>query len=139
MLSLEIGLNAACRKLGVPINTGKSWARRGGWELPKRTGGRPQRTLDATSLHPVADALVETHKDLEAKTKSALATATAKAAGHAGTLDGEKLWENPGKLRDLGAAAAKLFGWNNGAPGVQFNQLVVSQEQLEQIRALRAS
>ncbi len=65
MLALEIGLNAACRKLGVPINTGKSWARRGGWVLPKRPGGRPQRSLDATSLHPVADALVASHKELE--------------------------------------------------------------------------
>ena len=142
MLALEIGLNAACRKLDVPIPTGKSWARRGGWELPRRPGGRPPRALNASSassLHPIADALVESHKELEAKTKSSLAAATAKAAGHAGTLEGEKLWENPGKLRDLGAAAAKLFGWDNGAPGVQFNQLVVSQEQLEQIRALRAS
>ena len=25
MLALEIGLNAACRKLSVPIPTGKSW------------------------------------------------------------------------------------------------------------------
>src|SRR5436305_14044571 len=80
MLALEIGLNAACRKLGVPINTGKSWARRGGWELPKRPGGRPQRTLEATSLHPVADVLVATHKELENRTKSGLAQATARAA-----------------------------------------------------------
>jgi uncharacterized protein YjcR len=43
MLALEIGLNEACRKLGVPIPTGKSWARRGGWQLPKRPGGRPGR------------------------------------------------------------------------------------------------
>jgi hypothetical protein len=64
MLALEIGLNAACRKLGVPIPTGKSWARRGGWKLPKRSGGRPCRTLpesSASTLHPVADALVSTH------------------------------------------------------------------------------
>ncbi len=31
MLALEIGLNAACRKLDVPVPTGKSWARRGGF------------------------------------------------------------------------------------------------------------
>ena len=89
-------------------------------------------------MHPVADALVETHKELEAKTKSALATATAKAAGHAGTLEGEKLWENPGKLRDLGTAAAKLFGWDNAhQQGNTYNTLVLSAEQLEKIRALR--
>jgi hypothetical protein len=45
MLALEIGLNAACRKLSVPIPTGKSWARRGGWKLPKRPGGRPGRAF----------------------------------------------------------------------------------------------
>jgi hypothetical protein len=49
MLATEIGLNAACRKLDVPIPTGKSWARRGDWQLPKRPGGRPCRTL----THPV--------------------------------------------------------------------------------------
>src|SRR6266481_984084 len=88
MLALEIGLNAACRRLDVPIPTGKSWARRGGWKLPRRPGGRPQRTVEASSLHPIAEALTESHKELEAKTKSGLATAAAKAADHAGALDG---------------------------------------------------
>src|SRR5690349_15015270 len=65
MLAQEIGLNAACRKLGIPISTGKSWARRGNWELPKRKGGRPGRTLAAsgeTSLHPIAEALEKSHQ-----------------------------------------------------------------------------
>ncbi len=31
------------------------------------------------------------------------------------------------------------FGWDSDKPNVQFNQLVVTQEQLEQIRALRDS
>ena len=57
--------------------------------------------------------------------------AAAKAAEQAGTLEGKKLWENPAKLRDLGAAAAKLFGCDAEKPGAQFNQLVISQEQLE--------
>jgi hypothetical protein len=39
------------------------------------------------------------------------------------------------QLRDL--AAARVFGWDNDKPGVQFNQLVVIQQQLEQMRALR--
>jgi hypothetical protein len=56
----------------------------------------------------------------------------------AGTLEGGKLWENPGKLRDLGAAAAKLFGWDSDKPaGNTYNTLVVTTEQLQQIRALR--
>ena len=80
MLAVEIGLNEACRKLDVPIPTGKSWARRGGWQLPKRPGGRPGRTLSASSLHSVAEALVETHKKLETKTKTGLMQTAAKAS-----------------------------------------------------------
>lgn len=140
MLALEIGLNAACRKLAVPIPTGKSWARRGGWQLPKRPGGRPGRALTASSastLHPIADALVETHKDLEAKTKTGLSRAVAKAAEHAGTQPPLAV-SNPSQLRDLVGAAAKLFGWDNAkGPTTNFNTMVISREQLQEIRALR--
>src|SRR2546430_2967177 len=140
MLALEIGLNAACRKLDVPIPTGKSWARRGGWQLPKRPRGRPGRTLSASSLHPVAEALVETHKELEDRTKTGLAQATAKASEHAAEQDGAANLNCAGKLRDLASAAARIFGWDaSGTSAVTLNQVVVSQEQLEQIRALRAS
>ena len=140
MLAVEIGLNAACRKLDVPIPTGKSWARRGGWKLPKRPGGRPGRTLSASSLHPVAEALVETHKELESRTKTGLAQATAKASEHAAEQDGATNLNCSGKLRDLASAAARVFGWDaNGTSAVTLNQVVVSQAQLEQIRALRAS
>ena len=140
MLALEIGLNAACRKLGVPIPTGKSWARRGGWKLPKRLGGRPGRTLSASSLHPVADALVETHKELETKTKTGLMQTTAKAATHAAEKPPLDV-SNTSHLRDLAASAARIFGWDKSdKPGVQLNQqFVISQEQLEQIRQLRAT
>src|SRR5438552_2663052 len=137
MLALEIGLNAACRKLGVPIPTGKSWARRGGWQLPKRPGGRPGRTLSASSLHPIADTLVETHKELETRTKSGLARATTKAAEHAAEQDGATSLSYSGKLRDLAAAAARVFGWDSDKPTVQLNQFCITPEQLEQIRALR--
>jgi hypothetical protein len=30
-----------------------------------------------------------------------------------------------------------VFGWDSVKPAVQFNQLVITQEELEQIRALR--
>src|ERR1700730_13146686 len=80
MLAMEIGLNAACRKLDVPIPTGKSWARRGGWKLPKRPGGRPPRTIEASSVNPVADALAAIHKELEEGTKTALMQTLHKAA-----------------------------------------------------------
>jgi uncharacterized linocin/CFP29 family protein len=44
------------------------------------------------------------------------------------------------RLRDLAASAARIFGWDKtDKPGVQLNQqFVISQEQLEQIRQLRA-
>jgi hypothetical protein len=115
MLAMEIGLNAACRKLGVPIPTGKSWARRGGWQLPKRPGGRPGRTLSASSLHPIADALVETQKELEGRTKTALARVVAASAEQA--ADQPLPVQNVTALRDLVQAGAKLFGWDLVARG----------------------
>jgi hypothetical protein len=137
MLAVEIGLNEACRKLDVPIPTGKSWARRGGWKLPKRPGGRPGRTLSASSLHPVAEALVETHKELETKTKTALMQTTAKAAVTAAQKPALDV-PNTSQLRDLAQSAARIFGWDSNKPGVQLNQqFMISQEQLEQIRQLR--
>jgi hypothetical protein len=138
MLAVEIGLNEACRKLDVPIPTGKSWARRGGWQLPKRPGGRPCRTLSASSLHPVAEALVETHKELETKTKTGLMQTAAKAAASAAQKPPLDV-SNTSHLRDLAASAARIFGWDKSdKPGVQLNQqFVISQEQLEQIRQLR--
>jgi hypothetical protein len=144
MLAVEIGLNEACRKLDVPIPTGKSWARRGGWKLPKRTGGRPGRTLSASSassLHPIADALVATHKELEERTKSGLAQATARAAEAVAKAEKPIDVSNTAHLRDLAASAARIFGWDKAlnGPAVHFNQLCITQEQLEQIRQLRAT
>ena len=139
MLAVEIGLNEACRKLDVPIPTGKSWARRGGWQLPKRPGGRPCRTLSASSLNPIADALVATHKEFETTTKTALMQTTAKAAEHAAQKPPLEV-SNTSQLRDLAQSAARIFGWDSDKPGVQLNQqFVISQEQLEQIRQLRGT
>jgi hypothetical protein len=144
MLAMEIGLNAACRKLGVPIPTGKSWARRGGWKLPKRSGGRPCRTLSASSessLHPIADALVSTHKELDSRTKTALAQATARAAESAAQAAEPLPVSNTAHLRDLAQSAARIFGWDSDKkpPGDTYNTLVITQEQLEQIRQLRGA
>ena len=139
MLALEIGLNAACRKLGVPINTGKSWARRGGWELPKRPGGRPQRNLEATSLHPVADALVASHKELEGATKTGLMITAAKAATKAAQKPPLDV-SSTSQFRDLANSSNRIFGWNTKAsPQAQFNQVVITQEQLREIGMLRES
>ena len=142
MLALETGLNAACRKLSVPIPTGKSWARRGCWQLPKRPGGRPGRTLtasSASSLHPIADALVATYKELEERTKSGLARAAARAAEAAGTATEPLQVSNTAQLRDLAASAARIFGWDkkDSPQGNTYNTLCITAEQLEQIRQLR--
>jgi hypothetical protein len=76
---------------------------------------------------------------LEAKTKTGLMQTAAKAA--------EQAAEKPplevsitSQLRDLAQSATRVFGWdNNNKPGVHLNQqFVISQEQLEQIRQLRA-
>jgi co-chaperonin GroES (HSP10) len=67
-------------------------------------------------LHPIADALVETHKELETKTKSGLATAAAKAADHVQSLDGAITFGQSNKLRDLAASAARIFGWPKRIP-----------------------
>ncbi len=89
-------------------------------------------------MHPIADTLVETHKDLEAKTKTGLATAAAKASDHVRSLDGASTFGQSNKLRDLAASAARIFGWDAKAgPSVTLNQLVVDAETLGRIRALR--
>lgn len=135
MLATEIGLNAACRKLGLPIPTGKSWARRGGWKLQKRPGGRPQRTIQASSLHPIADALVETQKELEGRTKTALARVVAASAEQA--ADQPLPVQSVAALRDLVQAGAKLFGWDLVARGPSVSVigdkvLVVTKRSLQQ-------
>ena len=93
--------------------------------------------MSASSLHPIADALVETHKELETKTKSGLATAAARAADHVQSLDGAITFGQSNKLRDLAASAARIFGWDTQQPQTQINQLCITQERLDKIRALR--
>jgi hypothetical protein len=118
MLAMEIGLNAASRKLGVPIPTGKSWAQRGGWKLPKRNGGGKPLELVASGPHPVADALATSHKELEDGTKTALMQTLHKAAqavARKAPLD----ISNMGQFRDACLSAARMFGWD-GQPSVNY-------------------
>jgi len=63
----------------------------------------------------------------------------AKAAEHAAEKPPLDV-TNTSQLRDLAQSAARVFGWDkNDKPGVQLNQqFCISQEQLEQIRQLRA-
>jgi hypothetical protein len=115
MLATEIGLNAACRKLDVPIPTGKSWARRGGWKLPKRSGGRPQRTIEASSLHPIADALDATHDELADTARTSILQAVTNAAKLVAKKPGLDV-STVAQLRDLASALVRLC--DNGKPAV---------------------
>src|SRR6266480_6495510 len=138
ILAIELGVPEAARRLGLNRNTVHSWARRYNWDLPKRAG-RPG-IVPARDLHTKpGDVLIATHRELEGRTKTGLAQATAKASEHAAKQDGATNLNCSGKLRDLASAAARVFAWDADKPNVQFNQLVVTQEQLEQIRALRDS
>jgi hypothetical protein len=85
------------------------------------------------------DVLLATHRELGERTKSGLAQATARAAEAAAKAEKPIDVSNTSHLRDLAASAARIFGWNKtDKPGVQLNQqIVISAEQLEQIRQLR--
>jgi hypothetical protein len=77
------------------------------------------------------------HKELETKTKTGLMQTAAKAAEHAAEKPPLDV-SNTSQLRDLAQSAARIFGWGEGGMTVNANQaLVVTQEQLEQIRQLR--
>jgi hypothetical protein len=122
MLSMEIGLNAACRKLGVPIPTGKSWARRGKWKLPKRKGGRPGRTLpssNASSLHPIADALDATSKKRELATRSQLEQAAQNWALAAAQAQPQV--PTATAFAAVMTGIAKLFGWDRPGQTLTIN------------------
>jgi hypothetical protein len=69
-----------------------------------------------------------------------LARATARAAEAAAKAEKPLEVSNPAQLRDLATSASKVFGWGRkGGPHTQYNQLVISAEQLEPIRQLRDS
>src|SRR5439155_5800605 len=80
------------------------------------------------------------HKRLEGQTKTALMQTAAKSAVSAAQKPALDV-SNTAQLRDLAASAARLFGWDKrDQPGVQLNQqIIISQEQLEQIRQLRGT
>lgn len=148
MLAVEIGLNGAARKLGIPIPTVKSWARRGKWNVPKRKAGGPPRALPASiasNPHPVAAALSASHEELEDATRTGLMHALAKAAQQVGANDALRV-DNAAQLQSLCLAAAKLFGWRGDA-SVQVNvdnrQVIITEakraELQEKLKRLQES
>jgi hypothetical protein len=141
VLAIELGAREAARRLGLNPNTVLSWAKRDNWKLPSRKGGATKASANAITLRSKpGDVLLQTHKELEERTKSGLAQATARAAEAAAEAAEPLPVSNTSHLRDLAASAARIFGWDKtDKPGVQLNQqIVISADQLEQIRQLRA-
>jgi hypothetical protein len=112
VLAIELGAREAARRLGLNESTVLSRARRDKWKLRKRKGGATLKNASAITLRSKpGDVLIATHKELETTTKTALMQTAAKAAQQAiqnSPLD----VSNIGELRDLVAAAAKVFGWD---------------------------
>ena len=122
MLAMEIGLNAAARKLGIPVPTAKSWARRGKWKLPKHKGGRPERALpasNASSLHPIADALDATSKERELATRSQLEQAAQNWA--AAAVAAQPNVPTAAAFASVMSGIAKLFGWDRPGATLTIN------------------
>jgi hypothetical protein len=139
VLAIELGARESARRLGLKESTVLSRARRDKWKLPKRKGGATLKNATAITLQsPPGDVLIATHKELEGRTKSGLAQATARAAEAAAKSEKPIDVSSPSHLRDLAATAAHVFGWNKDGPqGNTYNTLCITAEQLEQIRQLR--
>jgi Putative ATPase subunit of terminase (gpP-like) len=139
VLAIELGAREAARRLGLNPNTVLSWSKRYNWELPNRRGGATKASANAITLQSKpGDVLIATHRELEGRTKTGLAQATVRAAEAAAKAAEPIPVSNTAQLRDLAASAARIFGWNTDGPQVQLNQqVVITQEQLEQIRQLR--
>jgi hypothetical protein len=138
VLAIELGAREAARRPGLNQNTVLSWAKRDNWKLPNRKGGATKASASAITLQSTpGDVLIATHRELEERTKSGLAQATARAAEAAASAADPLPVSNTAQLRDLAASAARVFGWDKGPQtAVQVNEFRVTQEQLEQMRAL---
>jgi hypothetical protein len=76
--------------------------------------------------------------ELGDRTRTALAQVTAAAAEQAVSQPPLQVL-SASHLREIAAAASRVFGWQNTAPHVTHNQLVITADQLRQIRMLRES
>src|SRR5215475_8870395 len=132
VLAIELGARGAVRKLGLNENTVLSWARRENWNLPKRTGGPKRIELQSKP----GDVLIASHKQLEGATKTGLMLTAAKAATKAAENPPLDV-SNTSQLRDLANSSSRIFGWNTKAgPQTQFNQVLITQEELARARAM---
>jgi hypothetical protein len=121
--------------------TTTAWSKRYSWELPNRRGGATKASANAITLQSKpGDVLFATHRELLERTKSGLAQATARAAEAAAEAEKPIDVSNTAHLRDLAQSAARVFGWDSDrAPSTVHNTLVITQEQLEQIRQQRGA
>src|SRR6266513_920259 len=88
VLAIELGAREAARRLGLNQNTVLSWAKRDNWELPNRKGGATKASANAITVQSKpGDVLIAAHKELEQRTRSGLAQATARAAEAAAKAD----------------------------------------------------
>jgi hypothetical protein len=76
---------------------------------------------------------------MDSRTKTALAQATTRAAEAAAKAEKPIDVSSTSHLRDLAQSAARIFGWDktDKPQGNTYQTLVVTAEQLEQIRQLR--
>lgn len=134
LLAIELGVREAARRCGLSEDRVRKWSSRYKW-LEQKAPKQLEATV--TTVTAPGDVLLQTHKELEGRTKSGLSRATAKAADHAAEQDGAITWKESNKLRDLAASAARLFGWSDSqGPNVTNNNLIVTQEQLQLMREL---
>jgi hypothetical protein len=135
LLAIELGVREAARRCGLSEDRVRKWSSRYKW-LEQRAPKQQEAVV--TTVTAPGDVLLATHKELEGRTKSGLARATARAAEAAAQAAEPLPVSNTAHLRDLAQSAARIFDWNTDGPQVQLNQqIVITQEQLEQIRQLR--
>ena len=162
MLWQQLGASETARRLGLKIGTVTKWASRYKWSkdaLPgvaraRVLGKRGDTSLTVANVSQEAvpgavagsgagvspsQALKNVHLEYSDKTRTALAQATAAAAVQAASQPPPPVLTTS-HLRELAAAASRVFGWesgNKGSGGDTYQTLVITQEQLAQIRALR--
>src|SRR4029453_865151 len=94
--------------------------------------------MTRAKLATLADALENVHKIAARRTRTALAQATAAAAEKATAQPPLPVLRTT-HLRELTAAASRVFDWDSATPQMTHNQLVITADQLRQIRMLRES
>ena len=109
LLAIEIGCRPAARKLGLNQNTVVQWSRRFGWFKQPKLPPTHNDSKAVISVIKPGDALLETHKELEAKTKTALMQTVAKAAQLAARKPAFDV-STTAQIRDLALTMAKLCG-----------------------------